>query len=151
MQNNITFKTVLSIFFLVVLVTTMLIVQSKVKLMPTIIIATYTAATILVFVLKNGKLSTIFLIPIVLMCSFCSWLLVNYKIKDEFFPWHPDSGLIVHVEDPREIYCIGAAIILSLLTTFLYFKLTNRKNKAEIYILSIYLIATIAIASFKHI
>lgn len=141
-------KTSISISTLIILLTTMLFVQTHVKIKPTSVIAIYTAVTILFLVKNKGKLSTVLLVPIILLSSSFVWYLIIDKIKDMMFPWHQVPGHFVM--DLRYVYCIPIAIILGVLTTFLYFTKTARHKKGEICTLTIYLISTIALICFKH-
>jgi hypothetical protein len=143
------FKTAISISTLIILVSTMLVVQTHVKLKPTSVIAIYTSLTIIFLVLKKDKISTVLLAPIILLCSYFFWYLICDKIKDAMFPFHQDPEH--YVMDTSYVYYIPMAIILGALTTFLYFTKAARHKKSEIYILTIYLISTLAIICYKHL
>jgi len=142
-------KKIAPVSTLMILMVTTLLVQTHVKLKPLIIISIYTMLTILFFILKKDKLSTVLLAPIILLWSYFFWYIINDKIKDTVFPRKQVSG--EYIMDGRYVYCIAIAIVLCLMTAFLYFTKTERHKKGETYILTLYLISTIAIICYKYL
>ena len=142
-----TIKALSSYITLLLLLITMAIVQMHLKEIPTIILCVFTFLTIITSIFKKDKLANVLLLILISLSAFFFWFLIFTKLKDLISPPVFHGHFVM---DMTWLYFIPVGVILSVLTTFLYFKKTSRYKKFEQLSLTLYFIASVII-SFRYI
>ncbi len=124
----------------------LLLIQNQLDLISLLIIAAFTTTTLFFIYKENNKLSELFFLILMFAASFFLWAFIELKIQNWLIG---DNQITYNSVVIAYGILIASSFLVSIGSTFLYFKKMQRDNRFEIGSIAVHLFGTMVLIFTK--